>query len=409
MTNAFAATEIHADLIELRRALHQEPEIGLWLPLTQAKVLAALKDLPLEISTGQSLDSVTAVLRGGAVDRSSSTAVPAVLLRSDMDALPVKETAPVPYASKIDGVMHACGHDLHMAVLVGAARLLCAARDQLPGDVVFMFQPGEELPGGAEPMITEGVLDAAGPRVIAAYGLHVTSGAETHGCFYTRRGPLMASADSMHVTVIGRGGHGSMPFRAKDPIPAACEMVLALQTYVTRSHDIFDPVVVTVGAFHAGTADNIIPASATFSATVRSFTPAARARLETGLRQVCEGIAAAHSLQIDITWNPGYPPTVNHDREAEFIADTITDLFGANRMNWLANPEAGAEDFSYVLQAVPGAFVFLGACPPGIDPMTAPLNHAPDAQFDDAVLADGATLMASLAQRKLTSHSGKAD
>jgi hippurate hydrolase len=288
-----------------------------------------------------------------------------------------------------------------MASLVGAARLLSARREELAGSVVFMFQPGEEGPGGAEPMIQEGVLDAAGTRAVAAYGLHVISGREPYGVFRGRRGPLMAAVDQVRVTVRGQGGHGSQPHRAKDPIPAACEMVIALSTHVTRGHDIFDPVVVTVGSFHAGTAENIIPETARFDATVRSFSPQARARVRQGITAVLDGIASAHGLTIDIDHRSGYPVTVNDDGEADLVADTITDLFGAHRFSPMANPEAGAEDFSYVLEQVPGAFVFLSACPTDVDPATAPANHAPQARFDDGVLADGAALLAELALRRL--------
>ncbi len=388
------AQAIQPDLVELRRALHREPEIGMHLPLTQAKLLDALRGLPLEVSTGTALSSVTAVLRGGRPG-------PVVLLRSDMDALPVTELSGEPFTSQIDGAMHACGHDLHMAGLVGAARLLSARREELAGSVVFMFQPAEEGPGGAEPMIREGVLDAAGTRAVAAYGLHVLSGKEPYGVFRGRRGPLMAAMDEVRVTVRGRGGHGSQPHRAKDPIPAACEMVIALSTHVTRGHDIFDPVVVTVGSFHAGTAENIIPETARFEATVRSFSPQARARVREGITAVLEGIASAHGLTIDIDYLIGYPVTVNDEGEADFVADTITELFGADRFRPMAIPEAGAEDISYVLEQVPGANVFLSACPPDDDPATAAANHAPQARFDDGVLADGATLLAELALRRL--------
>lgn len=388
------AQAIQADLVRLRRALHREPEIGADLPLTQAKLLAALDGLPLEITTGTALSSVTAVLRGGRPG-------PVVLLRSDMDALPVTEATGEPFASEIDGAMHACGHDLHMAILVGVARLLAARRAELPGSVVFMFQPAEEGPGGAEPMIREGVLDAAGPRAVAAYGLHVSSAQERCGAFNGRRGPLMSASDQVRVTVLGRGGHGSRPHRAKDPIPAACEMVTALSTRVTRDHDIFDPVVVTVGSFHAGTAENVIPASAQFAATVRSFSAEARAKVRHGITEVLTGIAAAHGLEVEIDYHHGYPVTVNDAAEAEFVADTITDLYGPGRYRWMPNPEPGSEDFSYVLAEVPGAFVFLGACPPELDPATAPVNHSPLARFDDGVLADGAALLAELAVRRL--------
>ncbi len=235
------ARAISAELTELRRSIHAEPEIGLDLPLTQRKVLEALQGLPLEISTGKNLTSVTAVLRGA---RPGKT----VLLRGDMDALPVTERTGVTYASRIDGVMHACGHDLHTAMLAGAARLLSARQADFAGNVIFMFQPGEEGPGGGRIMVEEGVLDAAGERPVAAYALHVASGQLPLGVCASRAGTVMAAADTLHVTVHGRGGHGSQPHRAADPIPAACEIVLALQTMVTRRFDVFDPIVITVAS-----------------------------------------------------------------------------------------------------------------------------------------------------------------
>jgi len=402
MTLLEDARAIQTDLVQLRRTLHREPEIGSDLPLTQAKLLAALDGLPLEVTTGTALSSVTAVLRGGRPG-------PAVLLRSDMDALPVGELSGEPFASQIDGAMHACGHDLHMAILVGVARLLSARRDELPGSIVFMFQPAEEGPGGAEPMIEEGVLDAAGSRAVAAYGLHVSSAHNARGVFSGRRGSLMSASDTIGVTVLGQGGHGSRPHRAKDPIPAACEMVTALSTRVTRAHDIFDPVVITVGSFHAGTAANVIPASAHFDCTVRSFSPEARAKVHQSINEVLTGIAHAHGLEVEIDRRDGYPVTVNDDTEAEFVAATVTDLYGADRYRWMEHPESGSEDFSFVLAAVPGTFVFLGACPPELDPATAPVNHAPQARFDDGVLADGTALLAELAVRRLARAATAAD
>ncbi|NUT33425.1 MAG: amidohydrolase [Hamadaea sp.] len=391
---AAAAEELRADLIQIRRAVHRHPEIGLHLPQTQATVLTALTGLPLEITTGEALSSVTAVLRGGRPG-------PAVLLRGDMDALPVHEKTGLEYASEIDGVMHACGHDMHVAMLVGAARLLAQRREELPGSVIFMFQPGEEGPGGAEPMIAEGLLDAAGVPVISAYALHVISAIDPHGRFATRRGTVYAAADTLHVTVLGQGGHGSTPQWARDPIPAACEMVVALQTLVTRAIDVFDPAVITVGTFHAGTVENVIPAEARFSATLRSFSPATRERVRQGVLDVCKGIAVAHGLEVDARYEPGYPVTVNDDTEAEFAADTVRDLFGDDRFAWMPQPDPGAEDMSYVLERVPGAYVNLGTCPPEWDAATAPVNHAAEARYDDALVPDGALLLAELAWRRL--------
>ena len=389
------AAQLAGEVAELRHSIHREPEIGLDLPKTQAKVLAALDGLPLEISTGRELSSVTAVLRGGGPG-------PVVLLRGDMDALPVTELTRLPYASQVPGAMHACGHDLHTAMLAGAAELLSARQAELPGTVIFMFQPGEEGYAGARYMINEGVLDAAGPRPVAAYALHVTSNELPCGMFSTRPGPMLAAADQITVTVHGRGGHASQPHRAADPIPAACEMVHALQTLVTRKFDVFDPVVITVGSFHAGTTDNVIPDQASV--------PGHRPVLQPQVPQRPGRAGAA----ADRGHRPGarpdrrgrirreYPVTVNDAAEAEFAGETITDVFGPGAGGQRAEfPLTGAEDFSYVLEQVPGAFVLLGACPPGPTRRPRRPTTPRGAVFDDAALADGTALYAELALRRL--------
>ncbi len=389
------ATTIGGELAGLRRQIHQDPEIGLDLPRTQAKVLAALDGLPLEVTQGRALSSVTGVLRGAQPG-------PTVLLRGDMDALPITERTGLPYASSVTGVMHACGHDLHTAMLVGAARILSARQAELPGNVIFMFQPGEEGLGGAAHMITEGVLDAAGARPVAAYALHAASAQFPRGMFATRPGSMMAAADILDVTVRGHGGHASQPHLAQDPIPAACEMVTALQTLVTRRFDVFDPVVITVGSFHAGTADNIIPDEAHFLATVRSFSGVARDRVRAASLRLIADLAAAHGLRAEAEYLDGYPVTVNDAAETAFAAQAVAAMFGEGRLIAQANPLPGAEDFSFVLDEVPGVFLMLGAGPEGSDPGTAPFNHAADAVFDDAFLPDGAALLAELALRRLS-------
>jgi amidohydrolase len=389
------AAAIAGELVHLRRAIHAQPETGLHLPLTQEKILAALDGLPLEVTLGSALTSVTAVLRGGAGGG------PVVLLRADMDALPVTERTGLDFASQIDGTMHACGHDLHSAMLVGAARLLSARQADLPGGVVFMFQPGEEGYGGAKFMIEEGVLDAAGQRAAAAYALHVASAELRAGVFSTREGPMMAAADALNVTVHGRGGHGSQPHHAADPIPAACEIVTALQVLVTRTFDIFDPVVITVGSFHAGTTNNVIPDEARLQVTIRSFSAPARALVREAVVRLVHDTASAHGLTATAAFEGSYPVTVNDQREARFTTEVVADLLGEDRFLPQANPMAGAEDFSFVLDQVPGAFVMLGACPPPVDPATAPFNHSAFAVFDDTVLADGAALFTELAVRRL--------
>lgn len=378
----------------LRHALHRVPELGLELPRTQALVLEALDGLGLEVTTGQGLSSVVAVLHGARPG-------PAVLLRGDMDALPVTEDTGEPFTSERPGLMHACGHDLHVAGLVGAARLLAARRDAIAGSVVFMFQPGEEGDGGAERMIAEGVLDAAGERVVAAYGVHVSAGLLPQDVVAGRPGTAMAAPDSVTVTVNGRGGHGSAPHRAADPVPVAAHIVLALQTMVTRRFDVFDPVVVTVGSIHAGTASNIIPATATLEITVRTFSHETWTAAPELLREVCENVAAAHGMTATVDYQRGYPVTVNDPHELERTARLSRSLFGEHAWLEMPAPLAGGEDFSYVLREVPGSFVFVSALLPGQDPATAPYNHSPQARFDDSALARSAALLAALALDRL--------
>lgn len=375
------------DLIALRRELHRNPELGNDLPETQARVLAALEGLPLEITTGTSLTSVTAVLRGAKPG-------PTVLLRGDMDGLPVDEQTGLDFASA-NGNMHACGHDLHTAGLVGAARLLSAHRDELCGNVIFMFQPGEEGPGGAAPMIEEGVLDAAGTRADAAFGVHVLPGEP--GTFTTRRGPLMAGSNILRVTFHGAGGHGSQPHNALDPVPPLVEYCQALQVMVTRRFSVFDPVVLAVTNLSAGEAVNVIPASASMGGSVRTLSQETTTAFPQHAKELADSIAAAHGCTAEFSWEVLYPPTLNDPEQAGFTLDTLAQVFGAERVNDAEDPFMGSEDFSFVLQEVPGAFYFLHASPPEIDPDTAAMNHSPLVQFDDAVLADQAASLAALA------------
>lgn len=386
-------------LVAVRRDIHRDPEIGMALPRTQRRILDALAGLDLEITLGRDLDSVVAVLRGGATVGQPGERR-AVILRGDMDALPLTEDLDVDYVSEVDGVMHACGHDLHVAGLIGAVHLLHARRDELAGDVIFMFQPGEEGPGGARVMLDEGLLEASGGPVIAAYALHVASAGQPLGMWFGRPGPQMAAADECIIRVVGSGGHGSQPHLAKDPVPVACEIVLALQLMVTRQFDAMDPLVVTVGRISGGTKDNIIPDDATLELTVRTFSEANRERVHPAIQRVADGIASAHGLRVEITRLMGYPVTVNDDAEYAFLQETVEDVFGADRHYLMPHPEAGAEDFAFVAERVPSAYVFLSACP-AEDPSTAPDNHSPRAHFDDSVLPDQAVLLAELALRRL--------
>jgi hippurate hydrolase len=387
-------------LIAFRHDLHANPEVGLHLPRTQQKVLDALDGLGLEFTLGDRSTSVMAVLRGGDVNRTQPKR-PTVLLRADMDGLPVVEDTGLDWAST-NGHMHACGHDTHTAMLVATAQALAESRSSLQGDVVFMFQPGEEGVDGAQVMIDEGVIDVAGQVPDAAMGIHVWSNA-AHGVFSLRRGKMMASGGSLIVTMKGVGGHGSAPHQAKDPIPALLESVLALQVGITREFDAFQPIVFTVGSIHAGTRRNVIPSEGTFEATVRTFDDVTRDKFAQFAPRVVRGIADAYGLDVDICLEDGYPSLQNDPREVEFGIDLIQDLFGEDHLTFLANPMGGTEDFSRVLQRIPGYFVFLGACAPDADPLSAPSNHSGQAYFDDAVLQRGVGLETTWARRRLQS------
>ncbi len=386
------AQALAPDLVGLRRRLHQHPEVGLHLPVTQQMVLEALDGLGLEVSVGESTTSVTAVLRGASEG-------PSVLLRADMDGLPITEATNVDYASTAAGAMHACGHDLHTAMLVGAAKLLAAHRDALVGDVVFMFQPGEEGWDGAGHMLKEGVLDASGRRVSAAYGMHVMASIRSGLCT-TRPGTLMAASGGLKVTVRGAGGHGSAPHHAKDPISVAAQMVGDLQTLITRRFDVFDPVVLTVGSFHAGTARTIIPDEATFDATIRTFSNATQERIEVEAVRLCESIAAAYGVEVDAVFKREYPLTINHAQHAQFVASVVGSTFGNERYELMAAPQSGAEDFSRVIAEVPGCYLMLGA---RVGSESGPVadNHSPRVLFDESVMPDGVLLHAQLAIRAL--------
>lgn len=400
MASLYEHAELLRDeLIEFRHELHKIPEIGLNLPRTQTLVLAKLAELDgLEITPGTRQSSVTVVLRGGAKNPKGGERQ-VVLLRGDMDALPVTEETGLEFSSTVPGVMHACGHDVHMAGLYGALRLLHARRDELAVDVVFMFQPGEETYDGARFMVQDGVLDAAGRRVDAAFGLHVFSAEYETGIFYSRPGPLMAGCDELFVTVHGEGGHGSTPHLTRDPVPVACEMVLAMQTLVTRHFNVFDPVVATIGKLVAGTAGNIIPDNATFDVTLRTFSPGHKERLLTELQRLFRGIADGHGLSVDIVVAPDYPVTVNDASEYAYAADVITDVFGDDAFREMQFPVPGSEDFSHVLREVPGAFLMLGATT-AATPAEGASNHSPRAAFDDAVVPKAAAALAELAFRR---------
>jgi hippurate hydrolase len=384
------AESILPEIVELRRSIHREPELGLQTPMTIAKVRAALEGLPLDYRQGPSTTGVVAVLKGASDERT-------VLLRGDTDALPMTENTGLPFASEIGGAMHACGHDAHTAMLVGAAKMLCARRDKLNGNVLFMFQPGEEGHHGARFMLEDGLLD---PLPDAAFALHMMPNAE-YGVVGSRAGPLLASADKLYITVSGRGGHASMPHNAIDPIPIACEIVMAIQSLVTRRAPIFDPVVVTIGKISAGTTDNVIPEEARLLGTIRCLSAERRTDVQRKLVELAQGIATAHGASATIKFETGFPVTINDAGAVEFGEMVVKEVLGNDGWLSMQAPIMGAEDFSYVLEKVPGAFFFLGASRQGEDWENCCPLHSPQMTIDESVMARGVAVHVALAERFL--------
>ncbi len=378
------------EVVALRRRIHALPELGLELPETQRAVLETLEGLDLELHTGGRTSAVVATLRG-------SSPGPTVLLRADMDALPMPEDTDLPFASGVEGAMHACGHDGHVAMLAGATRLLHAHRDELAGTVKFVFQPGEESYGGMRILIEEGLLESE-PRVDGAFAIHVDPTLPP-GVVATRPGPILASGDVLSIEVVGRGGHASMPHHALDPVPVACEIVQALQTLVTRRVDVFDPVVITVTRLVAGSTTNVIPETAQLLGTIRTTSEKARTRVHEGVRRVADGVSAAHEATAKVNIVRGYPVTENHATFTPFIEEVSRDLVGEGSVIRMGAPIMGAEDFSYVLQERPGTMVFLGVRPEGHE-SPAPL-HSNRMVLNEDALATGVALHAAVALRYL--------
>ncbi|MWV48946.1 amidohydrolase [Rathayibacter sp. VKM Ac-2803] len=392
MTFSGAGAELLDDLVRLRRRLHADPELGLHLPRTQAAVLEALAPLGLEITTGRGLSSITAVLRG--------RPGPVVLLRADMDALPVTEATGLPFAST-NGAMHACGHDLHLAGLVGAARLLAARRDELPGTVVFMLQPGEEGFAGGRLMLEEGVLEAAGEPPVAAFAMHVDCSTD-RGLFVSRSGPMMASASGLRITVTGTGGHAAFPHLAVDPIPAAAAVVLALQTFVARRVPATDPAVVSVVSIVSdSTAPNVLATRVELLVNIRTLSRETFALVRSALGELVASIGEAHGCAVDTDFIDSYPVTHNDPAETEEVLRALEARHGADRVRRLPAPSMASEDFAYVLEEVPGTLLFLGTRPAGVHATGAPSMHSETAVFDDSLLDVHAETLADLAWDRL--------
>lgn len=386
-----AAQAMQSETVALRRAIHAEPELGLQTPKTMAKVREALAGLPLEWKAGKSTTGAVAVLRGAKPGRT-------VLLRGDMDALPMPEDTGLPFRSKVENTMHACGHDTHTAMLASAARLLSERRESLAGTVLFMFQPGEEGHHGARFMLEDGLLSNPAPE--AAFALHIMPNAPA-GVLGSKPGPLLASADKVMIDVRGKGGHASMPHDAIDPVPVACEIVTAIQVFITRRMDIFDPAVVTIAKIESGSTNNVIPESAHLLGTIRTQSEGARERVHEGIQRVAENVARAHECEAEVIIERGFPVTVCDARAVTLAERAVTDLFGRESWMTMTSPLMGAEDFSYVLQKTPGAMLFLGVCPDGQVWRSACPCHSNRMVLNEAMLARGVAAHCAIAERFL--------
>lgn len=383
------------EAVALRRKIHAKPELGLDLPLTTQAVLDGLKGLDVQIDRGPQTSGLIVSLTG---TKSGSQSGRTILLRGDMDALPMPEETGLAYASEFHGRMHACGHDAHTAMLVQAVHLLHRHRHRLAGTVKFMFQPGEEGYAGARLMIEDGLLDAD-PKPDAAFALHINPNLRS-GVVTSKPGPLLASADVWTVTVRGRGGHASMPHHAVDPMPATFEIGLALQSMVTRRMDAFDPVVLTCAKLTAGTTNNVIPESAEMVGTLRACSEHAREMARKGIERVAKNVAAAHLCEATVTIDPGYPVTVNDSEFVDFARAVVVDLLGTEHYLPARTPIMGAEDFSYVLQRMPGCMMFLGSMPEGHHDHVAPC-HSNHMVLNEDCMAVGIALHAAVAHRFL--------
>ncbi|MFC3101467.1 M20 family metallopeptidase [Altererythrobacter lauratis] len=385
-----AARDIEPRIVALRRAIHAEPELGLDTPLTLAKVRAELADLPLEWRTGTSCTGAVATLKGAKPG-------PSVLLRGDMDALPMPENTGLPFASTIPGRMHACGHDTHTAMLAGAARILAARQSEIAGEVRFMFQPGEEGWHGARYMIEDGLLD---PLPDAAFALHIMPNSP-HGVIAGKNGAMLAAADQFDIVVKGRGGHASLPHDTADPVPAAAAIVSAFQAMVTRRFSAAEATVVTVSMIEAGTAHNIIPDHAQMRGTIRTLSPERRAAVHAALAEVAQHTARAHGCEAEVTITPGFPVTLNDPRAVTLAENVAKEMGGEEGWQRLAHSLMGAEDFSYVLEKVPGAMLFLGVAKDGADWKSCCGIHSSRMMVDESVLPKGSAFLAACALRYL--------
>ena len=371
-------------IVALRRDIHREPELGFDTEKTAEKVLAALEGLPLDIETGIAQNGIVATLSGEGDG-------PTVALRADMDALPIQEETDLAFASEVEGKMHACGHDGHTSMLVGAAHALSGMKDRINGTVKFVFQPAEEGGGGGKVMVDEGVAD----DVSYIYALHLWPGLP-FGKVATKAGPIMAAADAFDLEVRATGGHGAMPHLGVDAVVIAAQVVTTLQTIVSREVDPVEPAVLTVGEIGAGTAFNIIPDKARIGGTVRTLNADLRERIPRRMEELARGVAKGMRGDAHLDYTFSYPVTINDEGAARRTLSVAEDLFGGESVLELPSPSMGAEDFAYFLEKVPGAFIWLGV---GEDVSGL---HTSRLDFDEEVLPRGSALLAALALESLS-------
>ncbi len=387
------AEAMHDDLVAVRRDLHMHPELGFEEYRTAKMVAGRLAELGYELQTGVGKTGVVGLLQGGLPGSRT------VLLRFDMDALPIHELNEVPYRSQTPGVMHACGHDAHVAVGIGVATLLARHREQLPGTIKLMFQPAEEGLGGAKAMIADGLLD--NPRPDLALGLHVSSGHDL-GTAVVRDGALMAASDGFSIIVQGKGGHGASPHQTVDAVLVGSQIVVALQTIVARNLDPNETGVVSVGAFLAGNAGNVIAQTAELRGTIRSFNPEVRALLHRRVQEVAEGVAASLGATAMVKVNIGVDATVNATRPTEILHQTAAAILGNEQIN-TSFRTTGGEDFSAVLAEIPGCYFFLGSRG-GAESGFA--HHHPRFDIDEACLPQGVAILCDTTVRCLHGEAG---
>ena len=379
-------TNAMPELVAIRHDLHAHPELGLEERRTSAFIAKHLESLGYEVTTGLAQTGVVGTLRNGTSGRS-------IGIRADIDALPILEKTGLDYASKTAGLMHACGHDGHTTMLLGAARAL-AERRNFDGTIHLIFQPAEENFGGAKIMMDEGLFEQF--PCDAVFALHNEPGLP-FGQFALREGPIMAAVDEARITVHGRGGHGAEPQETADPIVCGASIVMALQSIVSRNIHPMDPTVVTVGAFHAGSASNIIPERAEIVVGIRSFEPDVRDELERRIRMIAEAQATSFGMRATVDYQRSYDATINHKAETDFVRDLAVRFAGADKVVDLARPFMGSEDFAYMLKEKPGTYFFLGS---KVSDDDKPLHH-PAYNFNDDLLPIGAAFWTELAEAYL--------